>query len=117
MKHKRQIQLALFLVLPALQPLTNCRAKSVSPISFTSLPLNGSRTGYGFLLTANYTARAAPADLPKGAKWVYDHPFFIILNVAVGGGWPGNPDATTIFPQTMLVDYVRVYDRAEKSSK
>ena len=32
-----------------------------------------------------------------------------ILNVAVGGNWPGNPDATTVFPQTMFVDYVRVF--------
>jgi beta-glucanase (GH16 family) len=53
----------------------------------------------------------APADLPAGAKWVYDHPFFILLNVAVGGAWPGDPDATTRFPQTMTVDYVRVYRR------
>ena len=53
-----------------------------------------------------------PADLPKGAKWVYDHPFFILLNCAVGGGWPGSPDQTTAFPQEMLVDYVRVYSRA-----
>jgi beta-glucanase (GH16 family) len=52
-----------------------------------------------------------PADLPTGTKWVYDHPFFILLNVAVGGYWPGNPDASTVFPQTMLVDYVRVYQR------
>lgn len=58
-------------------------------------------------------ATRTPADLPKGTKWVYDHPFFIILNVAVGGGWPGNPDATTVFPQTMLVDYVRAYKRAD----
>ena len=43
---------------------------------------------------------------------MYDHPFFIILNVAVGGDWPGNPDETSVFPQTMLVDYVRVYQRA-----
>ena len=50
-----------------------------------------------------------PADLPAGTAWVYDHPFFIILNVAVGGNWPGNPDATTSFPQKMLVNYVRVY--------
>ncbi|MGH9933175.1 MAG: glycoside hydrolase family 16 protein [Pyrinomonadaceae bacterium] len=50
-----------------------------------------------------------PADLPKGTTWVYDHPFFILLNVAVGGGWPGNPAGTTVFPQRMLVDYVRVY--------
>lgn len=34
---------------------------------------------------------------------------FIILNLAVGGNWPGNPNSTTVFPQTMLVDYVRVY--------
>ena len=45
----------------------------------------------------------------QGHQWVYDHPFFIILNVAVGGAWPGNPDATTVFPQRMYVDYVRVY--------
>lgn len=50
-------------------------------------------------------------DIGKGNKWVFDHPFFMILNVAVGGGWPGNPDATTVFPQTMEVDYVRVYQR------
>jgi beta-glucanase (GH16 family) len=58
-----------------------------------------------------YTTRT-PADLPKGTKWVYDHPFFLLLNVAVGGGWPGSPDATSVFPQEMLVDYVRVYHRA-----
>ena len=54
-----------------------------------------------------------PADLPAGAKWVYDHPFFMLLNVAVGGDWPGSPDATTVFPQVMLVDYVRVYQRSQ----
>lgn len=48
-------------------------------------------------------------DLPAGADWVFNHPFFLLLNVAVGGNWPGNPDATTVFPQTMQVDYVRVY--------
>ena len=52
-----------------------------------------------------------PADLPAGTAWVFDHPFFIILNVAVGGTWPGKPDATTVFPQMMQVDYVRVYQR------
>ncbi len=52
-----------------------------------------------------------PSDLPSGASWVFDHPFFILLNVAVGGNWPGSPDQSTVFPQTMLVDYVRVYTR------
>ena len=50
-----------------------------------------------------------PADLPAGGRWVFDHPFFVILNVAVGGIFVGPPDESTIFPQTMLVDWVRVY--------
>lgn len=50
-----------------------------------------------------------PADL-DGREWVFDGDFFILLNVAVGGNWPGSPDDTTQFPQTMLVDYVRVYE-------
>lgn len=57
-----------------------------------------------------------PADLPPGTTWVFNHPFFIILNVAVGGGFPGNPDGTTVFPQTMQVDYVRVYQRTTPSN-
>ncbi|MES2126636.1 MAG: glycoside hydrolase family 16 protein [Pseudomonadota bacterium] len=43
--------------------------------------------------------------------WVFDHPFFVILNLAVGGDWPGSPDASTVLPQQMLVDYVRVFRR------
>jgi beta-glucanase (GH16 family) len=53
--------------------------------------------------------RIAPGDLPAGTNWVFDHPFFMLLNVAVGGEWPGEPDATSTYPQQMLVDYVRVY--------
>jgi beta-glucanase (GH16 family) len=47
-------------------------------------------------------------DIPGGG-WVFGHPFFIILNVAVGGHFVGPPNAQTTFPQTMLVDWVRVY--------
>lgn len=50
-----------------------------------------------------------PASLPGGDTWVYTQPQFVLLNLAVGGGWPGNPDGTTIFPQQMIVDYVRIY--------
>src|SRR5690606_16347990 len=39
-------------------------------------------------------------------NYPFDKPFFFILNVAVGGNWPGNPDATTVFPQRMIVDYI-----------
>ncbi|GAA2383627.1 hydrolase [Catellatospora methionotrophica] len=42
-------------------------------------------------------------------RWVFDHPFFMLLNVAVGGNWPGNPDGSTVFPQSMVIDYVRVF--------
>lgn len=56
----------------------------------------------------NEYQRRTPASL-GGNRWVFDHPFFMIMNVAVGGHWPGYPDATTTFPQTMTVDYVRVY--------
>ncbi|MYY87344.1 MULTISPECIES: glycoside hydrolase family 16 protein [unclassified Streptomyces] len=48
-----------------------------------------------------------PADL-NGNRWVFDKPFFLILNLAVGGYWPGDPDGSTTFPQQLVVDYVRV---------
>ncbi len=51
--------------------------------------------------------RIQPEDV--SGEWVYQHPFFIILNIAVGGNYVGFPTAETPFPQTMLVDYVRVY--------
>jgi len=57
-------------------------------------------------------ATRTPADLPPGTRWVYDHPFSIILNLAVGGHFPGNPTPTTPFPAQMKIDYVRVYKRA-----
>jgi beta-glucanase (GH16 family) len=49
-----------------------------------------------------------PEDVP--GEWVFNRgPFYIILNLAVGGALPGSPNAETVFPQTLLVDYVRVY--------
>jgi len=52
-----------------------------------------------------------PASLPEKTRWVFDQPKFMLLNFAVGGAWPGNPDATSTFPQKMIVDYVRVYEK------
>lgn len=49
-----------------------------------------------------------------GKIWVFDRPFFIILNLAVGGNWPGYPDFNTPFPARMYVDYVRVYQKPEQ---
>ncbi|OZM71957.1 hydrolase [Amycolatopsis antarctica] len=47
-----------------------------------------------------------PADVP--GRWAFDHQFYLILNLAVGGYWPGDPDDSTQFPQQLVVDYVRV---------
>ena len=51
-------------------------------------------------------------DVPAGTRWVFEDGFFAILNLAVGGDWPGPPDATTPSPARMLVDHVRVYQPA-----
>jgi beta-glucanase (GH16 family) len=57
--------------------------------------------------------QATPASLPPGATWVWNHPFFLILNLAVGGNFPDPPapDATTPFPSAFVIDYVRVYKK------
>jgi len=62
-----------------------------------------------FYVDGKLYSTKTPADIPKGQRWVYDHPFFIVLNLAVGGNMPGSPDHSTVLPQRMLVDYVRVY--------
>lgn len=53
-----------------------------------------------------HAADITPAELSE-----FQNAFFFILNIAVGGNWPGSPDATTVFPQTMAVDYVRVFQQ------
>ncbi|MGW6897155.1 ricin-type beta-trefoil lectin domain protein [Streptomyces sp. NPDC054919] len=55
----------------------------------------------------NVYQRRTPADL-GGKSWVFNKPFFIIMNLAVGGYWPGDPDGSTAFPQQLVVDYVHV---------
>lgn len=50
----------------------------------------------------------SPKDLPTASPWAFKTPHFLILNFAVGGAWPGSPTKSTSFPQSMLVDYVRV---------
>ena len=49
-----------------------------------------------------------PAGL-HGRPWVFDHDFYLLINVAVGGGRAGRPGRSTVFPQAMLIDYIRVY--------
>lgn len=65
-----------------------------------------------FLVDDKVYKTITPESLPSGATWVYDHAFFLLLNLAVGGSWPGNPDSTTQFPQELSIDWVRVYAEA-----
>lgn len=55
-------------------------------------------------------SQITPAAVP--GDWVFNHPFFLIVNLAVGGQWPGYPDGTATFPQQMKVDYIRVYQKS-----
>jgi len=60
----------------------------------------------------NLYATFSQSRSPAPNHWPFNtQPFFLLLNLAVGGEWPGNPDASTEFPQQMLVDYVRVYQK------
>jgi beta-glucanase (GH16 family) len=58
---------------------------------------------------ANIFFVQSASNVPQGGEWVFDHPFSLVMNLAVGGDWPGNPDSTTPNPSDILVDYVRVY--------
>jgi beta-glucanase (GH16 family) len=57
----------------------------------------------------NITRTITPANIPGGTTWAYNHPFFILLNQAVGGNWFPGPDGSTPAVNDVLVDYVRVY--------
>jgi beta-glucanase (GH16 family) len=65
-----------------------------------------------FLCDDHAYLQITPARRPSNAKWVWDHPFYLIVNLAVGGLFGGPPDATTPFPATIEIDYVRVSARA-----
>jgi beta-glucanase (GH16 family) len=64
-----------------------------------------------YFVDDNFYQRITPDDVT--GEWVYDDPFYLLLNVAVGGNYVGFPTAQTTFPQTMLVDYVRVYTQVD----
>jgi beta-glucanase (GH16 family) len=61
-----------------------------------------------FAVDGNPFITVTKADA-NGNNFPFNSPFFFIFNVAVGGNWPGSPDATTVFPQRMFVDYIRVF--------
>ena len=81
---------------------------------FHVFALEWSESSLRFSVDGHLYHTVTPASLPGDTSWVFNHPFFLLLNVAVGGSWPGNPDATSSFPQKMLVDYVRVYQHRRR---
>jgi beta-glucanase (GH16 family) len=72
-----------------------------------------SASSIAFSVDGNLYFSVTPSQLPGGASWVWNQPFFLLLNLAVGGNWPGSPNSSVSFPQQMLVDYVRVYQPAQ----
>lgn len=62
-----------------------------------------------FMLDGTAYETITPADIRTGAAWPFKHPFFLLLDLAVGGEWPGSPNASTHFPAQMLVDWVHVW--------
>jgi beta-glucanase (GH16 family) len=61
-----------------------------------------------FYVDGNLYSTVNKADI-GAMTWPFNEDFFFIFNLAVGGNWPGSPDASTFFPQWLVVDYVRVY--------
>jgi beta-glucanase (GH16 family) len=77
--------------------------------AFHTFAVDWSPNRISWSVDGNVYQTRTPADL-GGDRWVFDKPFYMILNLAVGGDWPGSPDGSTQFPQQLVVDYVRVTD-------
>jgi len=80
--------------------------------AFHTFAIQWSAQAVTFYVDGTLYETVTPSAIPAGTQWVFNAPFFLLLNVAVGGTFPGNPDATSQFPQDMIVDYVRVYQAA-----
>ncbi|MFD1047150.1 family 16 glycosylhydrolase, partial [Kibdelosporangium lantanae] len=78
--------------------------------AFHTFAVEWDATHMTFFVDTNafFTVDRAQLEQTRG-PWVFDHPFFIILNNAIGGDFPGPPGAGTVLPQNMVVDYVRVF--------
>jgi beta-glucanase (GH16 family) len=79
--------------------------------TFHTFAADWTPTEITFLLDGKAYGTETKADVEKaGGTWVFDHSFFLLLNLAVGGNYPGNPAANAPWPQSYTIDYVRVYD-------
>ncbi len=68
-----------------------------------------SSVGVQFFIDGAMHYAIGRANVETFGMWVFDQPFYVILNLAVGGSFDGNPQSDAMLPATMLVDYVRVY--------
>jgi hypothetical protein len=75
--------------------------------AFHTFAIDWSPDAVTWSVDGNVYQRRTPADL-GGKQWVFNKPFFLILNLAVGGYWPGDPNSSTVFPQQLVVDEVKV---------
>ena len=75
--------------------------------AFHTFAIDWSPDAVTWSVDGNVYQRRTPADL-GGRQWVFNKPFFLILNLAVGGYWPGDPNGSTSFPQQLVVDEVKV---------
>ncbi len=78
---------------------------------FHTFAVEWSATRLVFLVDGRAYHTVRRTDIGAGNEWVFDRPFHLLLNLAVGGSWPGDPDEHTVFPATLLVDWVAVYRR------
>lgn len=93
----------------------NARNTTASLLNDTPLPdeyhvysLDWQQDKIRMLIDDKFIAEFNPVNL-VGAGHPFNEPFFFIINIAVGGNWPGSPNATTYFPQWLYVDYIRVF--------
>jgi beta-glucanase (GH16 family) len=75
--------------------------------AFHTFAVDWSPGSVSFSVDGHVYETRTPADT-HGSKWVFDHPFYLILNLAIGGDWPGDPNSATVFPQQLVIDYVHV---------
>ncbi|MEU6442982.1 family 16 glycosylhydrolase [Streptomyces sp. NPDC047046] len=76
---------------------------------FHTFAIDWSPNSIKWLVDGNVYQTRTPSDL-GGKQWAFNKPFFVILNLAIGGYWPGDPNSSTQFPQQLVVDYVHVSD-------
>jgi beta-glucanase (GH16 family) len=83
-------------------------ARTVSRGGFHIYGVEWTADSIDFQVDGRSYAKVTHASLPAGAQWAFDKPLFILLNLAIGGDWPGNPDSQHL-SQSMLVDWVKVW--------